>query len=260
MEDKILVERSPECTLLSLPTELLIVILEYVFHNNQQRDGFTNHDLPGDVTIDRQYSANHCLRPLLTCRRLYEDGSLLALSKTNFVVSNPFFKIPDRLALLHSKQVAAIRNIAFVANARHFRDLVEWRQYPFDMADLQLETLTVVLQATNFWHYLTGELPNVIRHHPEDDRTVCDVLYGALRLSRLQRRHCSSPTQPSGCEAFCGSSKQWSCERQSPHLVQSPRGPHHENGPFGALRQGDAEPRKGVVEVELRCGGTKGYL
>ena len=141
-------------TLLALPTEIRIAILEYVFNESLHLDGFKNHGRHGGTVIDEGYSTNDYLQPLLTCRQMYKDGSLLALNRMSFVISNVFFQVPERLSLLHPKQVAAVRNIAFVADARHFRKLVDWGQCPFDMPNLQLDTLTIVLHRSSFWHYL----------------------------------------------------------------------------------------------------------
>ena len=140
--------------LLALPTEIRIAILEYVFNDNHWKDGFTNYDVPGGIVLNAGYSANDYLQPLVTCRQMYEDGSLLALNRTSFVISNLFIQIPERLSILHPKQVAAVRNIAFVADARHFRKLVDWGQCPFNMPHLKLDTLTIILHRSSFWHYL----------------------------------------------------------------------------------------------------------
>ena len=147
-----------ELKLLHLPAEIRIAILEYVFNDNRAKDGFTNLNQPGGqpggIIVDEDYGANECLQPLLTCRQIYEDGNLLALTRTNFVISNLFFQIPKRLDRLHPKQIAAVRSIAFVADARHFRKLVDWRKYPFNMPNLYLDTLSIVLHRSSFWHYL----------------------------------------------------------------------------------------------------------
>lgn len=155
-----------EHRLLALPAEIRIAILEYVFKDNLQKHGFTNYDEPNGIVLDEEYSANDCLQALFTCRQMYEDGNLLALNKTSFVISNVFFQIPERLSRLNTKQIAAVRNITFVADARHFRKLVDWRHYPFDMPNLQLNTLTIVLHRSSFWHYLfdfTHGIANLLR-------------------------------------------------------------------------------------------------
>lgn len=98
---------------------------------------------------------------------MYQDGNLLALSRTNFMVSNLFFNIPERLAILHPKQVEAIRSITFVADARQFRRLIDWNGSPFGMPSLKLETLTIVLHRSSFWHYLfdfTADIVKLLRN------------------------------------------------------------------------------------------------
>jgi hypothetical protein len=94
---------------------------------------------------------------------MYQEGSLLALSKTHFVVSNLFFKVSERLAVLHVKQIEAIRSIAFVADARHFRKLIDWNGSPFGMQCLQLETLTIILHRSSFWHYLFDFTADIVK-------------------------------------------------------------------------------------------------
>lgn len=138
----------------SLPAEIRISILEYAFSDNLWQDGLTNHSLSGGTVIDETYSANERLRALLTCRQFYEDGYRIGFQRTNFIVSSLFLQISERLSILHPKQLTAIRNIAFVADRRHFAKVVEWRAYPFDSPDLHLDTLTIVLHRSSFWHYL----------------------------------------------------------------------------------------------------------
>ena len=140
--------------LLNLPAEIRIAILEYVFDENLWNRGFTNEFYPGGIALDESYTANDHLQLLLTCRQMYRDASSLAFNRTSFVISNLFYQIPERLALLQPKQIGTVRNIAFVADARHFRRLVDWGQFPFDMANLKLGRLTIVLHRSNFWHYL----------------------------------------------------------------------------------------------------------
>jgi len=141
---------------LALPAEVRIAILEYVFEDSLHGDGFKNHGLSGGIILDDEYGANACLQPLFTCRQVHEDGNLLALKKTCFVSSSLFISnnIPERLSILQPKQIEAIRSITFVADARHFHKLVDWDGYPFAMSNLRLDTLTVVLHRSSFWHYL----------------------------------------------------------------------------------------------------------
>lgn len=140
--------------LLDLPAEIRIAILEYVFGQSLFENGLQVHQTTGYMVMSDNYSVNECLRPLLVCRQMYEDGKLLALNRTNFVVSNPYYDITERLTRLQPKQLAAIRSIAFVAEARAFRNMIDWRHYPFDTSSLQLDTLTIILHRGSSWHYL----------------------------------------------------------------------------------------------------------
>ena len=154
-------------TLLALPTEIRIAILEYVLEDIRNVDGFKNHCRPGGIVLEDGYTAAKGFEVLNTCKQFHSDGNLLALNRTHFVVTNLFFHIPDRLWLLHPKQVEAIRNITFVADARHFQKLKTWRDCPFGMKSLNLDTLTIVLHRSNHWHYLfdfTASITNLLRN------------------------------------------------------------------------------------------------
>lgn len=151
--------------LLALPAEIRIAILEYVFADNLLIDGFKNRDRPSGIILDEDYGVDRSLQPLFTCRQMYEDGNLLALNRTSFVINSLFIanNIPERLAILHPKQIQAIRSITFVADARHLRKLIDWGQHPFGMPSLSLDTLTVVLHRSSFLHYLFDFTNDIVR-------------------------------------------------------------------------------------------------
>ncbi|KAK3074963.1 hypothetical protein LTR53_002132 [Teratosphaeriaceae sp. CCFEE 6253] len=140
---------------LSLPAEIRISILEYVFAHCVA-DGFHTHEATSELVIDNSYTVTAWLRPLSVCRQMHRDGGLLAYRRTAFVANSLFVAnlIPERLAFLHAKQTAAIRSITFVADARHFRKLVDWGEHAFGLPALSLDTLTIVLHRSSFWHYL----------------------------------------------------------------------------------------------------------
>ena len=142
-------------TLLTLPAEIRISILEHLFAH-RPADGFRTHDDTGETQLDDNFSVNAWLQSLSTCRQMHCDATLIAFNKTAFVANSLFVAniIPERLATLHAKQVAAIRSISFVADARHFRKLVDWGEHPFGVPALDLDTLTIVLHRSSFWHYL----------------------------------------------------------------------------------------------------------
>lgn len=158
-------------TLLSLPAEIRLAIFEYTFQDNAEKVGFRNHNVPGGVVVDERYFASNGLALLLTCRQLYQDASLIAMSKTPFMVSNLFSQVPDRLSVLHPKQQSAIRHLSFAADARHFRRFVDWNPHAFGMTDLNLDTLTVVLHQSTTWHYLFDFTYDIVRML----RTLCNV-------------------------------------------------------------------------------------
>ncbi|EME44944.1 hypothetical protein DOTSEDRAFT_127417 [Dothistroma septosporum NZE10] len=148
----------------SLPAELRIHILEQVFaKDSRPHDGLLGQNGVNGIQLDEQYAAADKLNVLLTCQQFYHDGCLLAFSHTNFVVSNMFFEIPQRLSVLHPKQVEAIRSIAFVADSRHFKKLLGWGEHPFGMPSLHLGTLTIVLHRSSRWHYLFDFTADIVR-------------------------------------------------------------------------------------------------
>lgn len=159
-----------ENKLLSLPAELRIHILEYVFSENTTHDGFIGRGPVNSLCglyLDDDYTVQDYLQPLLVCRQLYQDGHLLAFNKTNFIISNLYSQVPQRLCFLRPKQISAIRSIAFVADARHFRNLPSWGEYPFGIPNLHLDTLTIILYRSACWHYLfdhTTTLVHLLRH------------------------------------------------------------------------------------------------
>ncbi|KAK5129559.1 hypothetical protein LTR08_003145 [Meristemomyces frigidus] len=157
-------------TLLSLPAELRIAILEYVFASNTRlHDAFKNRSGADGITVNEAYTVAACMHPLLVCRQLYKDGTLVALDRTAFVVNSLFIanSIPQRLAVLHPKQLSALRSITCVADARFFRKMNDWGHHPFGLPTLNLDTLTLVLHRSSFWHYLfdfTADLTKLLRN------------------------------------------------------------------------------------------------
>ena len=156
-----------EHCLLSLPAEIRLVILEYVYGIDPKSVGFRNNaGSPGRILIDPDYSTHAKLRPLYVCRQMHQDGNLLAMRRTSFVINNLYTSIPERLSALHLKQIGAIRSITFVADDRHLHKLRFWNDTPFGIQNLNLDTLTIVLHRSSHWHYLfdfTGSLVTLLR-------------------------------------------------------------------------------------------------
>jgi hypothetical protein len=152
--------------LLSLPAELRVYILEYVFHDPDRPSGLLKQVKTGRLVLDDCYSANQNLAPLLVCRQLYQDSGCLGFKTTTFLVASLFGDIPKQLSILKSKQVESIRNITFVADGRQFRKIVDWKQHAFDITSLRLDTLTIALHRSSPWHYLydyTGPMVQLLR-------------------------------------------------------------------------------------------------
>ena len=149
--------------LFKLPAEIRNHILECVFNDVFGTNGLAKHRDSNESILDENYSARNRLEVLLTCRQLYEDGIWLALNQTNFLVSNTFTPVPSRLSALEAKYIPALRQITFVVDARQFRYLVEWQQWPFNMHDLQLDRLTLALHTCSSWHYLFDFTNGLVR-------------------------------------------------------------------------------------------------
>lgn len=168
--------------ILQLPAEIRVNILEYVFSSSSSSSSFSSSaglktSSTGEILIDEHYRASQHLQPLLVCRQFYREACLFAFSHTHFLISNLFTSIPQRLQqqqqqqqhppLLHPHQTAAIRSLAFVADKRHFRNLIDWHNgHPWGIPSLALETLTIILHRSSAWHYMfdfTSSLVSLLR-------------------------------------------------------------------------------------------------
>lgn len=166
--------------ILHLPAEIRVNILEYVFSSSSSSFSSSaglKTSSTGEILLDEHYRASQHLQPLLVCRQFYREASLFAFSHTPFLISNLFTSIPQRLQqhqhqqqqtpLLHPQQTASIRSLAFVADKRHFRNLIDWHDgHPWGIPSLSLETLTIILHRSSAWHYMfdfTSSLVSLLR-------------------------------------------------------------------------------------------------
>lgn len=198
----------------SLPSEIRAAILDYVFDGDEHANGLTiASDGSGKAMTDHDYSAARILAPLLVCRQLYCDGSLLAFGRTHFSVTNLYIRIPDRLAQLHPKQIEALRSISMTVDKRHFRDLRSWGSHAFACPGLSLESLTIVLHQSS-QHYLfdfTADVVNLLRqlqsvqslafvrnraHVKGNFKTWCNRLVGLIMKTDHYERYDVQPPNP----------------------------------------------------------------
>ncbi|KAF2477663.1 uncharacterized protein BDR25DRAFT_364554 [Lindgomyces ingoldianus] len=162
--------------ILCLPAEIRLSILEHtlpkplhiVFRPPTHTSGFSssNPNNPRGLSLDENYSSSSHLSLLLTCHQFRSDFTHLLFSSTQFVVTDTYTPLPRRLEVLRQCQIEAIRHIAFVASARQFRDLVHWTQHPFNLPNLKLDTLAVVLHRSAHWHYpsdFTADMVSLLR-------------------------------------------------------------------------------------------------
>lgn len=141
-------------TFLSLPAEIRLSILEYVFEYSSESRGFKRDPTTQCLEIDPRYTSSFQLQPLLVCRQFNQDCSRLGIRQTTFFVGSLFGDIQGRLSLLRPTFTASLRHITFVADARQFRELTHWKNHAFNLPDLQLDDLTIVLHRSSFWHFL----------------------------------------------------------------------------------------------------------
>lgn len=153
--------------ILDLPNEILNEILGYVFAAHDSSTGFNVCNSSGGLLLDEDYSAQRTLDSLSASKQLHAVANLFAFSRTRFIVTNRFLDIPQRLGILSTRQLDAIRSIAFVADQGQFRKMRGWDSFPFGLSALRLESLTIVLHRSSFWHYLfdfTTDIARLLRH------------------------------------------------------------------------------------------------
>ena len=227
---------------LALPAELRLLIFDYVLEHYKKKDSLFNLIYPlGHILKDTQRGlfplsypsgtplnpnlGSRCLTTLLTCRQFYQDFSRPAFSAAQFLITDQYSSIPRRLASLQPYQLTSIRHLTFVAGNRAiFEDMIHWKEYPFNLEDLKLESLTVAIQrsANRFWARddtadqlveLLKRLRNVktfsVAKNGADTRTLSfDGWYRAIvwrLLSDEQRRAYVAQTPQQEMERWVGS-------------------------------------------------------
>lgn len=140
----------------TLPAELRTAIYDLVFLDTRPVALTRSSNVPYELC--ETYNASDHLQPLLTCRQFHDDAHLLAFSRTTFVVRNPYIAadIAERLtSRLRPEQVQSLRHIAIVAEARHFRQMRQWKSCAFGLSALRLDDITIVLHRSSYCHYLS---------------------------------------------------------------------------------------------------------
>jgi hypothetical protein len=144
-------------TLFSLPTELRLEILSYIYVQ-EPNSGYKQYGSPllppTGLYLDDSYSSSSALALLSVCKQFRHDFSRLAFNKTHFIITDTFTPVPKLMASLQTYQITALRHISFIiAGQSHFRNMVHWTNYPFSNPDLQLDTLAIVFHRSGHWHY-----------------------------------------------------------------------------------------------------------
>lgn len=170
-----------------LPAEIRTSIYELIFDPVDSQNNAFSSDL-GPRELNENYHASDHLAPLLTCRQFYNDAHLLAFSRTTFVARNPYtsLDLSNRIQkTLRPVQISSIRSIAFVAEARHFRQMSRWNNSAFGVPLLRLTDLAIVLHRSSYWHYLF-DFNNLVV-------SLLRNLQGVARITYMQNRACVKP-------------------------------------------------------------------
>ncbi|KAF2714713.1 hypothetical protein K504DRAFT_344385, partial [Pleomassaria siparia CBS 279.74] len=118
------------------------------------------------LILNRDYSSSSHLSILLVCRQFRHDFTALAFQCTRFHISNMYTPFTDLLRPLCDIHIRSLRKIVVVAGAKHFREMVHWVRYPWNMENLKLEELTVAMHRSTYSHYpadFTTDLVGMLR-------------------------------------------------------------------------------------------------
>jgi hypothetical protein len=171
--------------LLALPAELRLAILSHVLIQ-QPNVGFkpclpTNPPGRQGLMLDPNYSSSAHLRILLTCRQFRDDFTDLAFRRTTFHITDMHTPFATLIRPLSDHQIRNLRRLAVIADASHFRDMVHWQKWPYNMESLQLDSLTIVMHMSNHSHYpseFTSDMVGLLRRL-QNVKSLKFVLNGA---------------------------------------------------------------------------------
>jgi hypothetical protein len=138
--------------LLALPAELRNHCIGYALAQAPDA-GFMCSATYHGLVLDQQYSASAQLSILLTCHQFHLDFYQLAYRSTTFILRDDCDSINGLLGRLRREQIECIERIAFVTSPTRIHELVHWFSYPFNLEDLHLQELSVVLYRSEDWHF-----------------------------------------------------------------------------------------------------------
>lgn len=173
-------------TLLTLPAELRLAILSHVLV--QPLDvGFEPSSLLSSpqlrgLRLDFSYSSSAHLAILLTCQQFRHDFTGLAFRRTTFQITDMYTPFPTLLRPLSDLHIRNLRRLLVVAGARHFRDMVHWLKWPYNMENLHLESLTIAMHMSSHSHYpsdFTTDMVGLLRRL-QNVQSLKFVLNGAV--------------------------------------------------------------------------------
>lgn len=154
--------------LLLLPKELRLNIYEYTF---------SSPSMSLESTVSTIILPSDTLRPLLTCKQIYDEACLIAFTNVEFKTSLfGLIYLRKRLQVLREDQIKSIRNLTLVYDIidGHFteslRAVINFgspddfrpQSHPEGLAKMRLHTLTFDLLST--WEYPPG-FYNLSRHY-----------------------------------------------------------------------------------------------
>ncbi|KJX92936.1 hypothetical protein TI39_contig4513g00002 [Zymoseptoria brevis] len=170
-------------SLLSLPAEIRNAIYLYVFDPNLEASCPIPPSKPNPLALSLQlqdfhsyitarHDANRAVRELgilRTCKRIYVEAQLLALSFTPFHLSGDC-TYPDvfdlRSRALSAAKIGAIRHLTLTARISHLRALNEaWAGTPFGHPSLRLDTLTIIPKRPEVFATAFAEIADLSQSH-----------------------------------------------------------------------------------------------
>lgn len=162
-------------TLLNLPLEIRLQILTHVlyqpprtgFHLQTTSQTSISTQRPSALYYSTSYLSSTNLTPLLVCRQLHFEISLLGFSFTHFIIPSTVANPSTCLSVLSNRQVSVLRKISLIiAGPRQLRSLVHWTQFPFNNQHLKLSSLGLIFHRSPHAHYpadFTTDLVHLLR-------------------------------------------------------------------------------------------------
>jgi len=154
-------------TLMTLPAEIRVEILSYVV-TQPPNIGFRrpNPIKPTAVRgmeLDPNYSSSANLTILTTCRQFRQDVLGLAFRSTTFHITDMHTSLTSIIRPLSDYQIRNLRRLVIVVGDPQLLNMVLWQRWPFDMEELQLDSLTVAMFSAPYLHFPSNYSKALVR-------------------------------------------------------------------------------------------------